>query len=383
MKIKHHSVFIGAYILIVLAGVVWHAGGVSAEDTIKLKVNSHTTSQAVMDNMQPGDEMSSEYTVINDGNERFTYYVDFKYQSGSKELFEVLQMTLEKEGVTLYSGAMSAAEGRVAIGSLPGGGQEKIRMDVIFPPEAGNEFQGKSASVAFEFSASAVPDPTAGPSATPTATATPEASASPTATASSTPEASATPTATASSTPEASATPTATASSTPEASASPTATASSTPEASATPTATASSTPEASATPTATASSTPGASATPTATATVVPTSSPVTTPVQTAPPATASPAATEVTLTDEPVPMGAGGDEPSPDPGSAGSVDAGATATPEPEIVLEDDELPLAAPEDDSELPDTAGPWYNLIAVSLIVAALSILALRKLRTKK
>lgn len=69
---------------------------VSAQDTIKLTVNSHTTSTATMYNMKPGDEMSSEYTIINDGTEGFDYFVDFKFISGDVELYNILQMTLEK-----------------------------------------------------------------------------------------------------------------------------------------------------------------------------------------------------------------------------------------------------------------------------------------------
>lgn len=96
MKKKYRSAFIAAYALIILVGVIWQAGGVSAQDTIKLTVNSHSTSTATMNNMKPGDEMSSEYTIINDGTEGFDYFVDFKFISGDVELYNILQMTLEK-----------------------------------------------------------------------------------------------------------------------------------------------------------------------------------------------------------------------------------------------------------------------------------------------
>lgn len=176
MKKKYRSTFIVAYILIILVGVIWHTGGVSAENTIKLTVNSRTTNTAAMSNMQPGDEMSSTYTIINDGNEPFDYFVDFKFISGDQELYNVLHMVLQKEGVTLYSGAMSDAAGRVAIGSLAGGGQSILQMDVVFPWEVGNEFQGKATTVAFEFSASGQPEPSTKPSSapeTPTPTSVP------------------------------------------------------------------------------------------------------------------------------------------------------------------------------------------------------------------
>jgi hypothetical protein len=336
VKKKYRSAFIAAYILTILAGVIWHAGGVSAQDTIKLTVNSHTTSTATMNNMQPGDETNSEYTIINAGSEGFNYYVDFKFISGDAELYDILQMTLEKEGVIIYSGVMSEAAGRVAIGSLAGGEQSVIQMDVIFPWEAGNEYQGKTTTVAFEFSASGGPEPSAQPSPSPTATATaqPTPEPSPTATATPTVAPTTTPTATATATPEAS----------PTATASPTTTATS---------------------PTATAAATPGQSTTPTP-----------------SPTPTASPVVDEISVTEAPIPLGGGDNEPTASP-SAGSQTTSATPQPSNEIALPDDELPLGAPEVGNKLPNTAEPWYNLILASLAIAVLSVIIMRRLKSKK
>ncbi|MNE41739.1 hypothetical protein D3C80_1358260 [compost metagenome] len=93
------------------------------------------------------------------------------------------------------------------------------------------------------------------------------------------------------------------------------------------------------------------------------------------------------MTVTTPPVPLGEGdGDNgeaaPTPDPGS---VDAGSTAAPSPdqEVVIGDDELPLSGPEGGDELPDTAEPWYNLILISMAVAIISIILLRRLNSKK
>lgn len=351
MKNKYHKAIIGVYILIVLAGVVWHAGGASAEDTIKLTVNSHTTSMAKMNNMQPGDVTSSDYTVINEGKEPFNYYVDFKFMSGDKELYNILQMTLQKEGVILYSGVMSEAEGRVTVGTLSGGAQEAIQMDVTFPYEAGNEYQAKTTSVAFIFSASGEPNPSASPSATPSASATPNPTAAPSAS----PSASATPNPSLepSAIPSASATP------------NPSAAPSSTPSASASPN------PTNGPTAAPTGSSVPGTIVTPAA-----------------SPAATASPGLNEATVTDPPVPLGgnnsSGGSPPSASPGT-GNTGTGneATSSPDPGVTLGDDELPLGGPDGGEKLPDTAEPWYNLILISLAVAVVSIIVLRRLSSKK
>jgi hypothetical protein len=354
VKRKYHTAIIGGYILIVLIGVIWHAGGVSAEDTIKLTVNSHTKSTAVMSNMQPGDESTSEYTVINEGTEKFDYFVDFEFLSGDAEFYNILQMTLQKEGVILYSGMMSQAEGRVAIGSLPGGGEEAIQMDVVFPAEAGNEFQGKQVSVAFDFSASAMPEPSSEPSPTPSASTSPEPSSSPS------------PTPSASTSPEPSTEP----SPTPSASASPE------PSTEPSPTPSASTSPEPSSSPSSvpTSTSIPGGTQTP---ATPGTSPSPSATSAATVSPGT-------VTVTDAPVPLGGGDSQATASPASGGIV-AGSSATPspDPEVIIEDDEVPLSAPGNSDKLPDTAEPWYNLILLSTAVAILSIIVLRRLNSKK
>lgn len=362
MKKKYHSVFIAAYVLIILVGVIWHAGGVSAQDTIKLTVNSHTTSTATMNNMKPGDEMSSEYTIINDGTEGFDYFVDFKFISGDVELYNILQMTLEKEGVIIYSGVMSEAAGRVTIGSLAGGEKSVIQMDVTFPWEAGNEYQGKATTVAFEFSASGEPGPTTEPTSTPKPTATVAPTPDPSPTATATTEPTTTPTETPTETPAA----------TPEASPTPTVAPTTTPTDSPTTTATPTDSPTTTASPTAVV--TPGQSVPPTATPTATPSPTPMASP----------PAVDEISVTEEPIPMGGSSNEPTPaaSPG-AGSQATSATPQPSDEVALPDGDIPLGAPEAGNELPNTAEPWYNLILASLAIAVLSVIIMRRLKSKK
>lgn len=319
---KRHTAIIGAYILVVLAGVIWHSGGASAEDAIKLTVNSHKTSTAAMNNMKPGDTLTSDYTIINDGKEPFDYSVAIKLLAGDENLYNILQMTLQKEGVILYSGGMSGAAGTMALGSLAGGADGTVQMKVLFPPEAGNEFQEKAVSVALEFTATAAgPEPTAGPGNTPQPTTEPTAGPSA----------------------QASPGPTVSPGSTPAATPGP---GSTTPPAS---------TPN------------PSPAASPTAVASLPPDD--------------------EVTVTEAPVPLGGGSDgggsAPSATP-DARALTTGSTPAPSPgeDAALADGELPLGAP-DDGRLPDTAGPWYNLLAASLAAAAICILVIRRLGAKK
>jgi len=70
----------------------------------------------------------------------------------------------------------------------------------------------------------------------------------------------------------------------------------------------------------------------------------------------------------------------------SQGNESNPSSATPEPsdEITLPDDELPLGAPEEAGDkLPDTAEPWYNLILGSLAIAVISIIVMRRLKSKR
>lgn len=173
---RRHTALIGAYILLVLAGVIWHSGGASAEDSIKLTVNSHKTAGAAMNNMQPGDTISTDYTVINGDNEPFDYSVAVRMLAGDEELYNILQLTLQKEGVTLYSGGMNGVSGALSLGSLAGEAEATVQMQVLFPPEAGNEFQQKAVSIALDFTATATgPEPTPGPGSTPQPTPGPTA----------------------------------------------------------------------------------------------------------------------------------------------------------------------------------------------------------------
>lgn len=325
VKKKYHAAFIAVYVLIIVIGVIWHAGGASAQDTIKLTVNSHTTSTATMNNMKPGDEMNSKYTIINDGNEDFSYFVDFKFISGDEVLFNILQMTLEKDGKTIYSGLMSEAAGRVTIGTLTGGGQSDIQMDVIFPYAAGNEYQGKTTTVAFEFSASGEPKPTTEPTSTPTPTITP------------------TPTPVGPSpTPDPTQIPT-------EA-----------PTETVTPTTS----------PSSTATVTPSPSASQVSTISPAPTPSPSTSP------------ADEISVTEEQIPLSGNDSDPTASP-NAGSQTTNTTQEPGDEITIPDDDLPLGAPDEGNPLPNTSEPWYNLIVGSLAIAIFTVFIMYRLRSKK
>ncbi|WP_340026336.1 hypothetical protein MHI24_14725 [Paenibacillus sp. FSL K6-1096] len=331
---KRHTAIIGAYILVVLAGVIWHSGGASAEDTIKLTVNSHKTAGAAMNNMQPGDTVSTDYTVINGGNEPFDYSVAVRLLAGDEELFNILQLTLQKEGVILYSGGMNGASGALTLGSLAGEAEATVQMKVLFPPEAGNEFQQKAVSIALDFTATGTgPEPTPGPGSTPEPT--PGPTAEPTAG----------------------------------------------PSAGASPGPTAGPSAEASPEPTGSPGSTPGATAGPGSS------TPPVLTPAP-SPAAPALPQEEEVTVSEAPVPLGGGSDPvsggPSATPGS-GAVAPGSTPAPSPggEVTLADDELPLGAPDGSGRLPDTASPWYNLLAASLAAAVICVLAIRRLGQKK
>ncbi|MFP4979391.1 hypothetical protein ACE6ED_28670 [Paenibacillus sp. CN-4] len=337
MKIKGRKWIIAGYIAAVLAGLLWHAGGASAQETIKLKLNTEVVTPGRMGNMQPGDETRSRYTIVNEGGSGFSYSVDFRFVSGDRLLYDILQMTLVRDNKVLYSGKMSEAEGRITVGQLLPGKADQIEMKVGFPAEAGNEYQGLTASVAFVFAAAGEP----GPSPSPTVSPSPGPSAAPSPTVSPSPGPSAAP--------------------------SPAITPS--PDPSAAPSPAVSPSPGSSAAPSPAVTPSPGSSAAP----------SPAVTP------------APDAALPDEEVPLGGLTPSASPEPPGANANPPGQNppagpqhpGSPPGEIPLDDPQLPLSGPEPGTELPDTASPWYNLLAAGAIAAGISLLLIRRWKPRK
>ncbi|WP_178019970.1 hypothetical protein [uncultured Paenibacillus sp.] len=150
------------YAASILAGVVWHAGQASAADTLKLRIGTELSSELPMSNLKPGDRVERTFTVANDGTAAFDYKVRTHFVAGDTEFFDVLQLTVKDGDTVIYDGALHLEQQDIALGRLAAGGENELDLSVVFPEEAGNEYQGKAATIAFAFSAYAEEPPSNG-----------------------------------------------------------------------------------------------------------------------------------------------------------------------------------------------------------------------------
>ncbi|MDU4698049.1 MAG: hypothetical protein E6Y08_19765 [Paenibacillus sp.] len=141
------------YAASILAGVVWHAGQANAADTLKLRIGTELSSELPMDNLKPGDRVERSFTIANDGSVAFDYKVRTRFVTGDTAFFDVLQLTVKDGDTVIYDGALHLEQQDIALGRLAAGGENELDLSVIFPEEAGNEYQGKTATIAFAFSA--------------------------------------------------------------------------------------------------------------------------------------------------------------------------------------------------------------------------------------
>lgn len=111
------------------------------------------SSELPMTNLKPGDRVERTFTVANDGSIAFDYKVRTRFVSGDTEFFDVLQLTVKDGDTVIYDGALHLQQQEIALGRLAADGENELDLSVKFPEEAGNEYQGKAATIAFAFSA--------------------------------------------------------------------------------------------------------------------------------------------------------------------------------------------------------------------------------------
>lgn len=103
-------------------------------------------------NMAPGDHIEKQIVVKNIGKLGFTYYLSAVLEKGDK-LFDVFTISIkEKAGRVFYQGKLKELK-NLHLGALESSEEEAFIIDVLFPAESGNEFQGEQISVSFLFEA--------------------------------------------------------------------------------------------------------------------------------------------------------------------------------------------------------------------------------------
>lgn len=109
-------------------------------------------------NMAPGDRLSENLTVVNQGTLDFSYNISAVKQSGDDPLYNVLDLTiLDKSGNPLYAGKLKDLKD-LALGILGPNIEDMFKFQISFPAECGNEYQALNVATTFVLNAKEHPD---------------------------------------------------------------------------------------------------------------------------------------------------------------------------------------------------------------------------------
>lgn len=104
-----------------------------------------------LENLAPGQVEEKNIILQNKGKNDFSYQSFAKYKSGSKQLYQILNLTITtSDGENLFKGKLkdfSSLKGRIIEKNKDDG----LTIKIGLPSEAGNEFQGLACVVDFQF----------------------------------------------------------------------------------------------------------------------------------------------------------------------------------------------------------------------------------------
>jgi hypothetical protein len=110
-------------------------------------------------NMAPGDKVTSVLEVQNKGNVDFKYTISARRTDGAQELYDIMLLKVfNSEGEQLYEGGFNGLQD-FPLGSIAHFDKTNLTVTAEFPIQAGNEYQRKSTTVAFDFRANHVVQP--------------------------------------------------------------------------------------------------------------------------------------------------------------------------------------------------------------------------------
>ncbi|MED3647609.1 LPXTG cell wall anchor domain-containing protein [Halalkalibacterium halodurans] len=101
-----------------------------------------------VDHLKPGDWIPRELIIVNQGDDR-TYVLSASFVSGSKALYNIMDVTIKDEWQTLHSGKLKDFR-KLDSRALSSGEDDVLFITVTFPEEAGNEYQGLQTDIVFQ-----------------------------------------------------------------------------------------------------------------------------------------------------------------------------------------------------------------------------------------
>jgi hypothetical protein len=125
----------------------------ASADMVNLKIETSPASGFMsVNHMAPGDEEEAMLLVKNTGDVNFAYTLSARKKAGSDALFDLLLLKI-KDGETVIADTYLNSLNRLSLGELAVDGSKEYTFIVKMPVEAGNELQGSSIEVAFDFTA--------------------------------------------------------------------------------------------------------------------------------------------------------------------------------------------------------------------------------------
>jgi hypothetical protein len=103
-------------------------------------------------NLAPGDKKTSILHVYNNGNLDFNYNVTSRQESGDINLYHKIILTVSDSQGLLYQGSLSGLS-QFPLGTIVKAESKTLTFIAELPIDSGNEYQGKTATVAFDFTA--------------------------------------------------------------------------------------------------------------------------------------------------------------------------------------------------------------------------------------
>ncbi|MFD1781327.1 TasA family protein [Fredinandcohnia salidurans] len=120
---------------------------VLAEDSIKHQAIDLSTNPGKvlfdLSNMKPGDSISRNLLISNNGKQDFKYILSNKFTSGDRVFYNQLDLIIENDNEMLYHGKLQKFE-ELAPRFLGSKQSEALKLFVQIPIELGNEFQNLS-----------------------------------------------------------------------------------------------------------------------------------------------------------------------------------------------------------------------------------------------
>lgn len=103
-------------------------------------------------NIVPGSSESSPLKIENQSNNPFSISIGAEMENGDIMLFDALIIIIKNDSgsITYYNGPFNKLK-KTDLGTIDPQSKDQFNVSVSMPPHLGNEFQGKSISVAFIF----------------------------------------------------------------------------------------------------------------------------------------------------------------------------------------------------------------------------------------